>query len=125
MGYDAVRASLQAAVAAGQPARPRSVLGRFTRRVFDATVELGYNEHLRRTAGVFFPGPYLDDSRTLVLFRFHVEAFGRDGFWSRWSEDERFKCELVLAWVALQVGTGPLPPAAPTLTSTRALSRSS
>jgi hypothetical protein len=111
MGYDAVKDRLQTAVGQHPPARTRSILKSFTRSVFDAVVQIGYTDHLQRTARVFYPGPFLDDSRTLILFRFHISAFGLDGFWSSWSDKCRLLGELVLAWIAFQV-------CAPNLSST-------
>ena len=73
VGYKALCAAMVANK--DRDRRPGALVRQFTEVHYRKCIESSYEDHLERTERVFFPGRYLDDSRTHALILWAVEKF--------------------------------------------------
>jgi hypothetical protein len=103
IGYKAVIRAIRTECSSAK--RPASLARQLSQTVFERAVCLAYDDHLTRTASVLYPGCFFDDSRTLALFAWLVDA-SRLGVRSKWTAAttrSSIRLILVASWVAIQL----------------------
>lgn len=104
MGYENVLAALRNAVADRTSAHhTQSVLKAFTADLFAKVVEVTYTNHLERTSHAFFPGRFLDDSRTKALHNYVLSRFDESDLVPGPSFVKLVARLSVLSWAVLQL----------------------